>query len=100
VCRRLSGDWTCYSVGTKDPFEGHKTPVWLRFHKGTGHFAEIAGRLERSEFAAVAVHSRPHLWFPLEVPRNSDRQEMTGALVAQVQRITAVAYPPEKSEEQ
>ncbi len=31
---------------------------------------------------------------------NSDRQEMTGALVAQVQRITEVAYPPTAPHEQ
>jgi hypothetical protein len=100
VCRRVSGDWSCYSVGTKDPFKGHMTPVWLRFHKGTGHFAEIADRLDRSEIAAMSVRSQRHLWFPLDVPKNSDRQEMTAALVAQVQRITGLAYPPAASEEQ
>ena len=97
VCRRVSREesWACYSVGTRDPFQGHKTPVWLRFHKGNGHFIEIAGRLERSDLGAEAVHSLGHLWFPLEVPLNSDRKTMTGALIAQVQRILAVAYPPE-----
>lgn len=98
VCRYYSGESTCYSVGSRDPFEGHITPIWLRFHRGTGHFAEIADRLERSEFAERSVRSQRHLWFPLEVPKNSDRQEMTGALVAQVQRIAAVAYPPDVAE--
>jgi len=97
VCRRVSREepWACYSVGTRDPFQGHKTPVWLRFHKGNGHFIEIAGRLERSDLWAEAVSSQGHLWFPLDVPLNSDRETMTGALIAQVQRILAVAYPPE-----
>ena len=99
VCRRVAGEWSCYSVGTRDPFQGHKTPVWLRFHKGTGHFIEIAGRLERSALGVEAVRSQGHLWFPLEVPLNSDREAMTRALVAQVQRILAVAYPPGASVE-
>lgn len=99
VCRRVAGEWSCYSVGTRDPFQGHKTPVWLRFHKGTGRFIEIAGRLERSALGAEAVSSQGHLWFPLEVPLNADREAMTGDLVAQVQRILAVAYPPGASEE-
>ena len=97
VCRRVSREesWACYSVGTRDPFQGHKTPVWLRFHKGNGRFNEIAGRLKGSALWAEAVHSQGHLWFPMDVPLESDRQAMTGALVAQVQRILAEAYPPE-----
>jgi hypothetical protein len=42
---------------------------------------------------AAVVCSEGHLWFPLEVPLNSDRETMIGALIAQVQRIMAVAYP-------
>ena len=99
VCRLVSQVSSCYSVGTRDPFQNHCTPIWLRFHSGTGHFIEMAGRLERSALWAKAVRSQGHLWFPLEVPLNSDREAMTGALVAQVQRIVAVAYPPAASEE-
>ncbi|MEI6171926.1 MAG: hypothetical protein WCQ45_05575 [bacterium] len=99
VCRRVSQVWSCYSVGTRDPFQNHRTPVWLRLHKGTGHFHEIAGRLEGSALGAAAVRSQGHLWFPLAVPLNSDRAAMIGALVAQVQRIMEVAYPPAASEE-
>ena len=99
VCRRVSRVWSCYSVGTRDPFQNHRTPVWLRFNKRTGHFHEIAGRLERSALGAAAVRSQGHLWFPLEVPLNSDGAAMIGALVAQVQRIVEVAYPPAASAE-
>lgn len=99
VCRLVSQVSSCYSVGTRDPFQNHRTPIWLRFHCSTGHFIEIAGRLERSALGAVAVRSQHHLWFPLEVPLNSDRETMIGALVAQVQRIVAVAYQPAASAE-
>ena len=97
VCRPVSQVSSCYSIGTKDPFQNHRTPIWLRFHKGTGHFVEIAGRLERSALAAAVVRSQGHLWFPLEVPLNSDRETMIGALVAQARRIVAVAHPPADS---
>ena len=99
VCRRVSGEWSCYSVGTRDPFQGRQWPIWLRFHKGTGHFKEIASRLERSALGAEAVHSQGHLWFELEVPRNADRQTMVEDLAAQVQRVAAVAYPQSASTE-
>ncbi len=88
---------SCYSIGTRDPFQNHRTPIWLRFRRSTGHFVEIAGRLERSALGAVVVRSQGHLWFPLEVPLNSDRGTMIGALVAQAQRIVAVAYTPAAS---
>jgi hypothetical protein len=92
VCRRLSQVDSCYSVGIRDPFRNYRTPVWLRFNKGTGHFADITERLERSLLGAEAVHSLGDLWFPLEVPLNADRDTMIGALVSQVDRILAVAY--------
>lgn len=94
VCPCIAQAESCYSVGTRDPFQNHQTPVWLRFHRATGHFGEIAGRMERSALGVAAVRSVGHLWFPLEVPLNSDRETMTGALVEQVLRIVAVAYPP------
>jgi truncated hemoglobin YjbI len=92
VCRRIAEVESCYSVGTRDPFQNHRTPIWLRFNKTTGHFKEITSRLERSALGAAVVRSEGHLWFPLDVPLNSERETMIGALVAQVQRIMAVAY--------
>jgi hypothetical protein len=88
-----------YSIGTKDPFEGYKTPVWLRFHKNTRHFIEIAGRLERSVLASRAGHSEGHLWFPLDVPPDADRQTIIRDLVGKAQRIVTAAYPPSAAEE-
>ncbi len=94
VCRRVSGEESCYSIGTMDPFEGYQTPLWLRFHGGTGHFKEIVGRLERSSLATKALRSGKHLWFPLEVPLESDSPEIIQVLIEQVREILAVAYPP------
>ena len=99
VCRCVSGEESCYSIGTMDPFEGYETPLWLRFHGRTGHFKEIAGRLERSPLAAWAVPSGRHLWFALEVPLESSRPELIQVLIEQVKEILTVAYPPEGSAE-
>jgi len=66
--------------------------MWLRFHKDTGHFAEIARRLERSPLGNAAVRSGGHLWFPLEVPLNSTKEVMITSLVGQVERILVVAH--------
>jgi hypothetical protein len=92
VCRKLGNVDSCYSVGTRDPFVGYTTPIWLRFHKGTGHFTRIRAKLDRAAGGVQPVHSGGHLWFPLEVPRDSDRETMIGALVKQVQRILEDAY--------
>ena len=92
VCRRLGNADTCYSVGTRDPFVGHTTPIWLRFHKATRHFAQIRGNLDQTAGGVHPVYSGGHLWFPLEVPRNSNKEVMVGALVNQVRQIAAVAY--------
>lgn len=99
VCQRIAQAELCYSIGTRNPFQNHRTPIWLRFHKATGHFDEIAGRIERSELLSEAVHSEGHLWFPLEVPLNSDRETMIRSLVEQAQRIAAEAYPTDISEQ-
>jgi hypothetical protein len=92
VCRRIGNADSCYSLGTRDPFVDHTTPLWLRFNKTTAHFAQIWANLDHVAGGARAVHSGGHLWFPLELPRGSDRETMIGALVEQVQRIVAVAY--------
>lgn len=51
-----------------------------------------------TEDSPGSVRSQGHLWFPLEVPLNSNREAMTEALVVQVQRIVAVAYPAASAE--
>jgi hypothetical protein len=92
VCRGLGNPEPCYSVGTRHPFRDYTTPIWLRFHKDTGHFTRIRANLDRSPSEWQLVDSGGHLWFPLEVPRNSDGDTMIGALVERVQEIVAVAY--------
>ena len=81
-----------YSIGTRDPFRNHTTPIWLRFNKVTGQFAGIAERLDRSGFRDSIVISQGHVWLPLEVPRHSDRNAMIASLVGQVRDILEAAY--------
>lgn len=92
VCRPVAGSESCYSLGIRDPFQGHQTPVWLRFHRLTAHFALIRSRLARSGSWSSVVESQGHLWFPLQVPINADADRMVRTLVEQVQPILLVAY--------
>jgi hypothetical protein len=87
-----SAEKSYYSIGTKDPFQHHRTPIWLRFHKVTGQYTEIVRRLERSELRDDIVSSQGHTWLPLEVPLNADRNGMVAALLKQVERILEIAY--------
>ena len=96
VCRLVAEGHSCYSVGTRDPFEGHRWPLWLRFRRDTADFRGIVMRLESSGLKGEAVNSDGHLWFELELPQDSERltvAEVVDDLVKQVQGILAVAYP-------
>ncbi len=92
ICKNILGVEACYSVGTRDPFQNHRTPLWFRFHRKTGHFQAIAQQLEHSPLASEIVRSGKHIWYPLEVPYNSEREVMIDALVSQITHITNVAY--------
>jgi hypothetical protein len=92
VCRRFGEVESCFSIGTRDPFVGRRTPIWLRFHDRTGRFAEIRRNLESAGLMAGRHGERGHLWFPLNVPIGSGRDSMIEALAAQVERITSAAY--------
>ena len=97
VCSSIPGIESCYSIGTRDPFQNFRTPIWLRFHKGTGHFKTIMYRLEHSSFEPRVRRSGGHIWYPLEVPKNADREVMINSLIKQVEQILAVAYQSSKS---
>jgi hypothetical protein len=92
ICCNIRGIESYYSVGTRDPFQNHSTPIWLRFHKDTAHFQAIAEQLENSPLATKIVRSGRHIWYPLEVPYNADRATMINDLLEQITQITNVAY--------
>ncbi len=92
ICRRINGIESCYSIGICDPFQNHRTPVWLRFHKGTGYFDEISKQFTQSSLELEAVRSCKHIWYPLEVPHNAVREAMINSLVEQANHITTTAY--------
>ncbi len=92
ICRNINEVESCYSVGTRDPFQNYRTPIWLRFHKRTGYFAEISEQLIQSSYGLKVVRSGKHIWYPLEVPQNASREVMINSLVMQVKDIISVAY--------
>lgn len=52
-----------FAVGVRDPLPGHRTPVWLRWHRDTPCFADVQRNLQAAGTGVVEVDG--HLWFPL-----------------------------------
>jgi hypothetical protein len=95
VCRPLGTEQPCFSVGTCDPFGGHTTPIWMRFHRRTPKFSVIHDRLVASSLWQRLVESGGHIWIPLFVPLNAaDGERLVDSLVAQAEGVIEVAYQP------
>jgi hypothetical protein len=94
VCLPLGSDRPCFSIGTRDPFKGHKTPIWMRFHRVTPRFSTIEHRLSTSTFSDRVVKSDGHVWIPLDVHQNVDGDHQVESLLRQAQDVIKVAYQP------
>lgn len=91
VGRRLGELQPNFSVGVRDPFAGHLTPLWLRFHRLTPGFSVIRARLSKSPFDADIVGDGGHVWLPLVGPWEFGGDPLYDALLAHVNDILAVA---------
>jgi len=94
VCRPLGTDESCFSVGVRDPFAGHMTPIWFRFHRVTPKYSIIHERLFASSLSPSLIESGGHVWMPLDVPLNVDGELQIDSLVEQAERVIEVAYQP------
>jgi hypothetical protein len=95
VCASADNLASCYCIGVRDPFEGHETPIWMRFRKDTGEFMSIRQRIEASS-TLEWLESGGHIWIPLlDIPRNVSSEQMIQALVEQAQEVVRVAYRAE-----
>jgi hypothetical protein len=93
VCGGIPGlQNTCYSIGLRDPFKGHKTPIWMRFHKKTGQFQRVHANLHGSRFAPDLVESGGHIWIPLVAPDGADGNQQVAALVARAGEVAEAAF--------
>jgi hypothetical protein len=90
VCSCSDGGGSCFSIGARDSFAELVTPIWMRFHRSTGHFWQIHQRFEAS--ALNWLESGGHIWIPLQVPLEVPREQMIEALVEQAQAVERVAY--------
>lgn len=95
VCRWIGKEQPCYSLGLRDPFEGHITPFWLRFNATTPLFPAIRDRLAASDLSTRTVHSEGHLWIPIDVPLNADGPAIIDSLTAQTEAVLKVVYESE-----
>jgi hypothetical protein len=88
-----------FSIGLRDPFLGHRTPIWLRFHKGTGHFSDVRNRLQSSrckEEKGMLV-SGGHIWIPLQVPLKVGTEQIVTDLVKQAEEVVKITYQTDKA---
>lgn len=91
ICRRMGNYAPCFSIGVRDPFAGHVTPIWLRFHKDTPGCDLLRAHLEASPLWPRVTVSNRSLWVPLEVPVGADGDQMVAELVAQAEEVVAAA---------
>lgn len=94
VCPPLGDENPCFSIGARDPFNGHETPIWMRFYCTTPKFSVIHDRLFASGLSERLLESGGHIWIPLDVPFDTEGEGVIDALVEQAKEIIRVAYQP------
>jgi hypothetical protein len=94
VCLPLGFEYPCFSIGTRNPFKGHKTPIWMRFNRTTPKFPVIEERLLTSNLSERLLRSEEHIWIPLDVQLNVDGDHQIDFLVKQAEQIIRIAYQP------
>ena len=92
VCRPLGAYQPCFSIGVRDPFADHDTPIWLRFNRTTPQFSVIRSNLDASPISARIVESGGHVWIPLSVPVGADGEQMVETLIAEAEEVCAAAF--------
>ena len=94
VCLPLANKHPCFSVGARNPFDGQKTPIWMRFNRATPMFPVIHDRLLASSLSPRLVDSGGDIWIPLDLLYDVDRDRQVDSLVAQAKDVINVAYQP------
>lgn len=87
---------TALSIGVRDPFEGHSTPIWLRYHCKTPSFSVALKHLHESTYASTLVPGTTHAWLPLEPLTGDSAGTAVADLVGQARAIdrAAAGLPP------
>jgi hypothetical protein len=95
VCRPLTPDAVanpCFSIGVRDPFAGHDTPIWLRFNRTTAHFPVVRDRLSASPVREQWVIASGDIWIPLVPDFGIQDEELVGDLMAKAEAILRFVY--------
>jgi hypothetical protein len=95
VCRDLTGAAgarPCFSLGIRDPFVGHDTPIWLRFNRTTQGFAVVRDRLGASPFRTNWVIANGHIWIPLIPEFGIQDQELVNDVISKAEAVLHVVF--------
>ena len=68
-----------------------RTPFWLRYHRKTSSFREVADRIMASRLAADARGDGGHIWLPLRVSEDRSGAAIIDELADGIETIRAVA---------
>lgn len=71
------------------------SPLWLRFHRVTGHFSAIRARIMTSRYAEDVRTDEGHLWIPLKLADDLAGPELVDDLLGQIREIQATISAPE-----
>ena len=93
VCPEDADVKACFSIGARDSFAEWVTPIWMRFHRGTGDFGPVRQRIEASSLRSL--ESGGHIWIPLDPPREVSGGVIIQNLIEQAEEVMCVAYQRE-----
>ena len=90
---KVDAVWPEFSVGVRQPFAPHATPIWLRVSRRSPLFAQMYTRLKMRH--PEVVESEGHLWLPIEVSHDVAGDAPVDHIEATIREIFRVALADE-----
>lgn len=89
--REVAGVWPEMSVGVREPFDPHTTPVWIRVARSSPLFEQMYPRLKAHYPWPKAIESEGDLWLPVDVSEEAAASMPVEHIVARTQEAFMVA---------
>jgi hypothetical protein len=93
---RLGGSSCSVGLASRFADEG-ASPLWLRYHRATPHFAAISDLLLASGLRHSVRTDDRHLWLPLNIDPDLPGEMLADHLVDQVKSIQALLASPDRA---
>lgn len=93
--REVAGVWPEMSVGLREPFDPHTTPVWIRVARSSPLFEQMNPRLMARYPWPQAIESGGDLWLPIDVSAEAAASAPVEYIVARTEEAFEVALTDE-----